>query len=113
MTLMKKNNYATQDTRGGQIVTKDVCGVCYGPDDLVAKQKLLESVLTKGREPLPICRECFYSGMNLAFSAKATNFKSKGLEDKLNKEKKRKTPEAAGKSKCRNLGAESLGQQMG
>ena len=39
MTLMKNNNYATQDTRGGQIVTKDVCGVCYGPDDLVGKKE--------------------------------------------------------------------------
>eukprot|EP00978_Attheya_sp_CCMP212_P003074 scaffold6256_cov68-Attheya_sp.AAC.1 len=43
--------------------------------------------LTKGREPLPICRDCFDSGMNLVFSAKATNFKRKGQEDKLNKEK--------------------------
>eukprot|EP00978_Attheya_sp_CCMP212_P026504 scaffold87321_cov37-Attheya_sp.AAC.1 len=49
--------YATQDTRG----------------------------LTKGREPLPISRDCFDSGM--VFSAKATNFKMKGQEDKLNKEK--------------------------
>ena len=29
--------YATQDTRGGRIVTKDICGVCYVPDVLVAK----------------------------------------------------------------------------
>eukprot|EP00978_Attheya_sp_CCMP212_P022856 scaffold68916_cov38-Attheya_sp.AAC.1 len=34
-------------------------------------------LLTKGREPLPICRDCFDSGMNLIFSAKATNFKTK------------------------------------
>eukprot|EP00978_Attheya_sp_CCMP212_P000572 scaffold1111_cov65-Attheya_sp.AAC.7 len=59
--------------------------------------------LTKGREPLPICRDCFDSGMNLVFSAKATNFKTKGQEDKLNKEKKRKTLEAAGKRKCRKF----------
>eukprot|EP00978_Attheya_sp_CCMP212_P022640 scaffold67813_cov58-Attheya_sp.AAC.2 len=60
--------------------------------------------LTKGREPLPICRDCFDSGMNLAFSAKATNFKTKGQEDnKLNIEKKRKTLKAAGKSKCRKF----------
>eukprot|EP00978_Attheya_sp_CCMP212_P008213 scaffold19205_cov38-Attheya_sp.AAC.1 len=56
--------------------------------------------LTKGREPLPICRGCFDSGMNLVFSAKATNFKTKGQEDKLNNEKKRKILEAAGKRKC-------------
>eukprot|EP00978_Attheya_sp_CCMP212_P007065 scaffold16473_cov71-Attheya_sp.AAC.3 len=43
--------------------------------------------LTKGREPLPICRDCFDSDMNLVFSAKATHFKTKGQEDKLNKEK--------------------------
>ena len=80
--------YATQDTRGGRIVTKDICAVCYGPDDLVLKQDLLESGHTKGKEPLPMCRDCFDSGMNLVFSAKATNFKIKGKEDKLNKEKK-------------------------
>eukprot|EP00978_Attheya_sp_CCMP212_P025557 scaffold82438_cov65-Attheya_sp.AAC.3 len=56
--------------------------------------------LTKGREPLSICRDCFDSGMHLVFSAKATHFKTKGQEDKLNKEKKRKTLEAAGKRKC-------------
>ena len=62
--------------------------MCYGPDDLVLKQDLLESGHTKGKEPLPMCRDCFDSGMNLVFSAKATNFKIKGKEDKLNKEKK-------------------------
>eukprot|EP00978_Attheya_sp_CCMP212_P003264 scaffold6745_cov38-Attheya_sp.AAC.1 len=88
--------YATPDTRGGRIVTKDIiCAVCYGPDDLVLKQELLDPGLTKGREPLPISRDCFDSGM--VFSAKATNFKMKGQEDKLNKEIKRKTLEAAGK----------------
>eukprot|EP00978_Attheya_sp_CCMP212_P025218 scaffold80767_cov35-Attheya_sp.AAC.2 len=79
--------YATQDTRGGRIVTKDICAVCYGPDDLVLKQELLDSGLTKGREPLPICRDCLDLGMNLVFSSKATHFKRKGQEDKLNKEK--------------------------
>eukprot|EP00978_Attheya_sp_CCMP212_P009885 scaffold23513_cov62-Attheya_sp.AAC.5 len=60
-------------------------------------------LLTKGRETLPICRDCFDSGMNPIFSAKATHFKTKGQEDKLNKEKKRKKLEAAGKRKCRKL----------
>eukprot|EP00978_Attheya_sp_CCMP212_P043022 scaffold273410_cov35-Attheya_sp.AAC.1 len=55
--------------------------------------------LTKGREPLPICRDCFDSGINLVFSEKVTHFKTKGQEDKLNKEKKRKKLEAAGKRK--------------
>jgi hypothetical protein len=67
----------------------------------VLKQDLLESGHTKGKEPLPMCRDCFDSGMNLVFSAKATNFKIKGKEDKLNKEKKRKRLEAAGKRKSR------------
>ena len=60
-------------------------------------------LLTKGRKPLPICRDCFDSGMNLVFSENATHFKMKGQEDKLNKEKKRKTLEAAGKRKCQKL----------
>jgi hypothetical protein len=59
--------------------------------------------LTKGREPLPIYRDCFDSGMNFIFSVKATNFKRKGQEDKLNKDKKIKTLEAAGKRKCRKF----------
>ena len=73
--------------------------MCYGPDNFVLEQELLDSGLTKGREPLPIYRDYFDSGMNLVFSAKATNFKIKGKEDKLNKEKKRKRLEAAGKRK--------------
>eukprot|EP00978_Attheya_sp_CCMP212_P028528 scaffold98739_cov71-Attheya_sp.AAC.1 len=96
--------YATQDTRGGKIVTKDICAVCYGPEDLVVKQEILESEFTKGREPLPICRDSFDSGMNLLFLENTTNFKTKGQEDKLNnKEKKRKTLEAAGIRQCRKL----------
>eukprot|EP00978_Attheya_sp_CCMP212_P017457 scaffold46518_cov80-Attheya_sp.AAC.1 len=59
--------------------------------------------LTKGREPFPSYRDCFDSGVNLVFLAKAANFKTKGQEDKLNKEKKIKTLEAAGKRKCRKL----------
>eukprot|EP00978_Attheya_sp_CCMP212_P017416 scaffold46357_cov68-Attheya_sp.AAC.2 len=57
----------------------------------------ISRLLTKGREPLPICRDCFDSGMNPIFSAKATNFKTKGQEDKLNKEKKRKIWKQQGK----------------
>ena len=77
--------------------------MCYGPDYLVLKQDLLESGHTKGKEPMPMCRDCFDSGMNLVFSAKATNFKIKGKEDKLNKEKKRKSLEATGKRKSPKL----------
>ena len=40
---------ATQDTRGGQIFTKNICAVGDGPGDLVTKQELIESGLTKGR----------------------------------------------------------------
>jgi hypothetical protein len=62
---------------------------------------------------LPICWDCFDSGMNLVFSAKTTKFKRKGQEDKLNnKKKKRKTLEAAGKRKYPKLCADSLGKQM-
>jgi hypothetical protein len=57
--------------------------------------------LTKGREPLPIYRDCFDSGTNLVLSAKATNFKTKGQEDKLNTEKN--TGSIAGKRKCRKF----------
>eukprot|EP00978_Attheya_sp_CCMP212_P009170 scaffold21618_cov63-Attheya_sp.AAC.12 len=95
--------YATQDTRGGKIVTTDICAVCYEPDDLVVKQERLESGPTKEREPLPIFRDCFDSGMHLVFSENATHFKTKGQEDKLNKEKKRKTLKAAGKRQCQKL----------
>eukprot|EP00978_Attheya_sp_CCMP212_P037103 scaffold172901_cov52-Attheya_sp.AAC.1 len=53
--------------------------------------------LTKGREPVPICKDCFDSGINLVFSEKATHFKTKCQEDKLNKEKKRKNWKQEGK----------------
>eukprot|EP00978_Attheya_sp_CCMP212_P024567 scaffold77452_cov42-Attheya_sp.AAC.1 len=55
--------------------------------------------LTKGREPWPIYRDSFDSGINLVFSENAAHFKMEGQEDKLNKEKKRKKLEAAGKRK--------------
>jgi hypothetical protein len=58
--------------------------------------------LTRGRELLPIYRDCFDSGMNLIFSEKATHFKTKGQEDKLNKKKKRKT-RSSRERKCQKL----------
>eukprot|EP00978_Attheya_sp_CCMP212_P022319 scaffold66435_cov43-Attheya_sp.AAC.1 len=69
-------------------------------------------LLTKGREPLPICRDCFHSGMNPIFSAKATNFKTKGQEDKLNKEKRRKTGSSREK-KMPKVVSRIIGKQMG
>ena len=54
---MEQLYYATQDTRGGLIITKDISDVCYGLDYLVAKQELLESLITKGRESLSIFRD--------------------------------------------------------
>jgi hypothetical protein len=79
-----------------------LCAVCYGHDTLVVHLELFESGLTKGREPLPIYRDCFDSGMTLIFLAKATNFKMKGQEDKLNKEKKN-TGSSREKEKCQKL----------
>eukprot|EP00978_Attheya_sp_CCMP212_P009015 scaffold21214_cov63-Attheya_sp.AAC.1 len=52
---------------------------------------------------LPIYRDCFDSGMCLVFSAKATNFKMKGQEDKLNKEKKRKNWKQQGKGNAESF----------
>eukprot|EP00978_Attheya_sp_CCMP212_P035907 scaffold158952_cov53-Attheya_sp.AAC.3 len=59
--------------------------------------------LTKEREPLPICRDCFDSDMNLVFSAKATNFKTKGQENKLNKEKREKHWKQQGKGNAESF----------
>mmetsp|Transcript_14019 Transcript_14019/g.30519 ORF Transcript_14019/g.30519 Transcript_14019/m.30519 type:complete len:236 (-) Transcript_14019:86-793(-) len=51
-------------TKGGRIVTKDICAVCYVNDDLVTPNEMIKSLdLLGGKAPLTICRGCFESGV--------------------------------------------------
>eukprot|EP00978_Attheya_sp_CCMP212_P018140 scaffold49260_cov63-Attheya_sp.AAC.1 len=90
--------YSTNDTRGGRVLTKIVCAVCYESDGLVLKKEVLNSKSTGGRDVLPICHYCFEeSGITVVASlAAAVNQKCKWKEEKKDKETRRNKAVAAG-----------------
>jgi hypothetical protein len=61
---------------------------------------------------LPICRDCFDSGTSLIFLEKATNFKTKGQEDRLNKEKEKNNGSSREKE-MPNVVSRIIGKQIG
>jgi hypothetical protein len=59
----------TTGTKGGRIVTEDICALCYVKDDLVTPNKIKKSVNIGGRISLTICIGCFESRVELPCSA--------------------------------------------
>mmetsp|Transcript_37401 Transcript_37401/g.54748 ORF Transcript_37401/g.54748 Transcript_37401/m.54748 type:complete len:144 (-) Transcript_37401:153-584(-) len=94
--------YSTNDTRGGRVLRKSVCAICYESEGLVPKKEVLNSRSTGGKDVLPICRYCFEGGITVVTSsAKAVNQKRKREEEKKHKETQRKKAVAAGRRKAR------------
>ena len=91
-------------TKGNQIVTADICAVCYVDADLVSPNDIRkERTDLGGRTHLTVCRECLESPhVELAFSGKRVNI----VQAKRQKQVKRKRQENAavkrGRKKCRS-----------
>ncbi len=62
-------------TKGGRIVTKDICAIFYIADDLVAPSEIRKVKDVSGKTPLTMCRGCFDSGVEPPCSVKRTNAK--------------------------------------
>ena len=52
------------EKKGGIILSKGVCSVCYFDENIVDKVELLTRLEVVGKNPLPICRNCFDMNIN-------------------------------------------------
>jgi hypothetical protein len=50
--------YSNDATRGGRILTTDVCAICYNTEDVISASEIKKRRNLQGKNPLPICRAC-------------------------------------------------------
>ena len=62
--------------RGGRRVTsveRNICAICYVTDEILSKDEIRQGRDLGGKTPLPVCRDCFDSGVKPAFSGARVN----------------------------------------
>ena len=88
--------------RGGRINTEDVCSLCYNNTDLME----LEAIMTSGRElngknPLPVCKDCFDLKVKLPTSGGRSNRVQQSAQEKSTKKRRLSKAVASGVRKAR------------
>ena len=63
--------------KGGRIVTKDVCAICYETDNIVLANEIRQKRNMGGKNPLLVCRCCFDKNIEIPCSGGRTNMKQK------------------------------------
>ena len=71
-------------TKGGRVVTKDICAVCYVDADLVSPNEIRKRRDDlEGKTPLTMCQACVNSpGVTVPCSGKRINFAQKKRQEK-------------------------------
>ena len=60
-----------------QIVTNDVCAICYDADNIVSADEIRKKKDICGKNPLLVCRYCFEKNIEIPCSGGRTNMKQK------------------------------------
>ena len=91
-------------TKGGRIVTEDICAVCYVNADLVSPNQIRkERNDIGGKTPLTMCRACVNSpGVTVPFLGKRVNFAQKKRQEKGRKNKQMEEAVSSGRKKRRS-----------
>ena len=89
-------------TKGGRIVTKDICAVCYVDDDLVSPDEIKRSQDVGGKNPLTICRGCFNDGVEPPCLGGRRNVAQTMQQRKNAKKRRHDAVASAGRQKPRN-----------
>lgn len=63
--------------KGGRILTKDVCAICYDDEDIVTAEEIQNGCDIGGKDPLLFCRYCFDKKVEIPFSGGRTNMTQK------------------------------------
>ena len=89
---VESGHYARRQTRcgdfkGGLIVTKDICAVCYKDDDIVSEVEIRKKQNIGGKNPFLVCRYCFDKNFEIPCSGGRTNEKEKKSQEKSPKRK--------------------------
>mmetsp|Transcript_6914 Transcript_6914/g.20751 ORF Transcript_6914/g.20751 Transcript_6914/m.20751 type:complete len:193 (-) Transcript_6914:8-586(-) len=90
-------------TKGGRIVTKDICALCYVDADLVAPNEIRKKRDDlEGKTPLTMCQACVDSpGFTVPCSGKRVNFAQKKRQEKGKKNAQREEAVNSGRKKRR------------
>lgn len=88
-------------TKGGRIVTKNICAVCYVDDDLIAPNQIKQLRDVGGKTPLMMCKACVDSGIDVPCSNARKNVKQAKQQKKASKRKKMSKAVKSGRRKAR------------
>ena len=90
------------DTKGGRVVTNDICAICYIVDDLLSPNEIRKLKDVGGKTPLTICRGCLDNGIEPPCSRKHTNARQASQQKKSANKRKLNEAIKSGKRKARN-----------
>ena len=89
-------------TKGGRIVTKDLCSVCYLDEDLLSQDEIRNERDLGGKTPLIICRGCLEGGVDPPCSGARRNISQAKKQKAASKKRGRKAAEKSGRRKQRS-----------
>jgi len=87
-------------TKGGRIVTEDICAICYINDDIVSTNEMIANRNLGGKTPLPICRGCYDAGVEIPFSGARKNIQQAQKQRKRSKKRQSKEAVNSGRKKA-------------
>ena len=74
-------------TKGGRIITKDICAICYINADIVSTDEMISNCNLGGKTPLPIFRGCYDAGVDTPFSDARKNIHQAQKQRKRSKKR--------------------------
>ncbi len=75
-------------TKGGRIVTEDICSVCYVNADLVTPNEIRSNRDLGGKTPLIMCRGCLDAGVDPPCSGARKNVQQAKQQKQVSKKRK-------------------------
>jgi len=90
--------------KGGRIVTKDICAICYETEEIVQIDEIRKKRDVGGKNPLLICRHCFNKNFEIPCSGGRVNVKQKEAQAKTTKRKCLDKHTESGRRKGRKQG---------
>ena len=91
----------TTGTKGGRIVTDDICSVCYVDADLATPDEIRSKCDLGGKTPLMMCRGCLNLGVDPPCSGARKNVKQAKQQQDAAKKRRMEAAVSKGRRKAR------------